>query len=106
MYTNNTIKKKLAMVGKAIESLEIISNELNLSIIKFLKNHSEVNFFQLQNETGLSFTQLEKRLLALSKNEIIQIKNCTLEKRYALNHYKLLSIQLMTKALVQQAIKV
>lgn len=106
MYTNDTIKKKLAKVSMAIESLEVISNELNLSIIKFLKKHAEVNFLQLQNETELSLIQLQKSLLALTKNGIIQTQNCTFEKRYVLNHYKLLRIQLLTKALVQQPIEV
>ena len=106
MYTNDTITKKLAKASKAIESLEIISNELNLSIIKFLTKHSEVNFLQLQNETGLSLIQLKEGLLALSKNGIIQTKSCTFEKRYVLNHYKLLRIQLLTKALIQQPIEV
>ena len=105
-YTSSTIEKRISSVRKAIQCLETIGNEVNLSIIHFLKSHSEVSFSRLRAEIGISSIQLEKYLQFLSKNDILEIKGSSSEKRYTLNQYKLLKIQLLTKALIRQPIEV
>lgn len=105
MYTNNTIEKRISTVRKAIQSLETIGNEVNLAIIHFLKSESEASFSNLRAETGLPAIQLEKHLQLLSKTDILEVKGFSPEKSYALNQYKLLKIELLTKALVRQPIE-
>ena len=96
----------MSTVGKAIQSLETIGNEVSLSIIHFLKSHSEASFSCLLVETGLSAIQLESYLQFLSKNDILEVRGFAAEKRYTLNQYKLLRMQFLVKELITDAVKI
>ncbi len=104
MYTKNTIKNSLAKLNAAIEHLEIMTHELNIPIVTFLKSNNNANFIQLLQETNLPPTILKNQLSDLEKVGILQITQEADIRYYSLDQYKLLRIQLLTKQVMEQPI--
>lgn len=102
MYTNNTIKKSLEQLNKAIENLEILSHEWSIPILRHLKSVSAATFSQLLHETNLTSDTLSNQLSALEEAGII--KND--DDNFELDQYKLLRIQLITKQLIDNPVSV
>lgn len=106
MYTNNTIKDSLVRLSSAIQNLEIISHEWSIPILRFLRSKDSVDFIQLQHETNLPPIILQKQIDALQEVGIVKISREKNVRMYAMDHYKMLRIQLMVKQLIEQPIQI
>ena len=104
MHTNNTIKNSLARLNDAIEHLEVMTHELNIPILTYLKSITTADFIQLKKGTNLPAPLLQKQLKTLEKVGILQIYQEEDIRYYSLDQYKLLRIQLLTKQLMEQPI--
>jgi hypothetical protein len=104
MYTNNTIKNSLAKLSAAIEQLEVITHDLNIPIISFLKSITTADFIQLKKGTNFPDALLQEQLITLEKVGILQIYQEEGIRYYSLDQYKLLRIQLLTKQLIEEPV--
>ena len=103
MNTWNTIKPSSAKpLDKAISILEILSNDLSISLLNYILRSGKATVLDLTIHTGIDSAAIENQLDLLGSTGVVcqktNLYNCT----YSINTKRLQQIKAIGKALSQR----